>query len=140
QQHIGRPEKRGDELVARPVVDFKGRADLFDPPVVEYDDAVGQLQRLLLIVRDEERRDVHFAQQGANLTTQFEAGPSVKRAERLVEEHRGGVEGQRARQSYALPLPAGELRRVLPSMLAKIDEAEHLLHGSLYLRPGQFAG
>src|SRR5215471_14733954 len=34
QQHIGRPKKCGDELVARPVVDFKGRADLFDLPMI----------------------------------------------------------------------------------------------------------
>jgi len=112
QQHIGLAEKRGDELVSRAVVDFKGRADLFDPPVVKRYDAVGKLQRLLLIVCDEERGDVHFAQQGSNLTAQFEAGANVGRAERLVKDHRGGMEGESSRQGHALPLPAGELRGV----------------------------
>src|SRR5215510_10142541 len=139
KEHIGRAQEGGDALVARAVVDFKGRADLFDLPVVEHDDAVGQLQRLFLIMRDEERGDGHFAQQSANLTPQFEASDRVQRAQWLVEEHRGGTKGQGARQSHSLPLPAGELRRVLLAMLAKIDQVEHLLYGSLYLRPDHLA-
>src|SRR5262249_42156209 len=109
KEHIGRAQEGGDELIARAVVDLKWGADLLDLPLVEHDDAVCQLQRLFLIVRDEERGDVHLAKQSANLTPQFETSDRVQRAEWFIEEHRGGTKGQRARQGHTLPLPAGEL-------------------------------
>ena len=91
------------------VVDVVRRADLLDPAVVHHHDAVGDLQRLLLIVRDEHAGDVHLVVQSPQPAPQLLPHLGVERAERLVEQQHPGLDGQRPRQRDALPLAAGEL-------------------------------
>ncbi len=51
----------------------------------------------------------------------------VEGAERLVEEEHLGVVDQRAGHGDALLLAAGELVRLLPRLLAELDQLQHLL-------------
>ena len=74
-------------------------------------DPVGDVHRLLLIVRDEDRRDVHLVVQAAQPRAQLLADARVERAERLVEEQHLRLDGERAGERHPLPLAAGELRR-----------------------------
>src|SRR6266540_1926510 len=60
-------DEREHELVRGPLVEIMRRADLLDATVVHEHDVVGDLHRLLLIVRDEHRRDVHLVVQPAQL-------------------------------------------------------------------------
>src|SRR2546430_6975802 len=56
-QKIRRSDEVGDELAARPLVDFARRADLLDMALVHHRDRVRQRERLALVVgRSEERR------------------------------------------------------------------------------------
>ena len=52
-------QERSHEHVARPLVDLVGRADLLDDAVAHHHDAVGQRQRLGLVVRDVDERRLH---------------------------------------------------------------------------------
>ena len=88
-----------------------GRADLLDAALVHDDDPVGDLEGLLLVVRDEDAGDVDLVVQPAQPLAQLLAHLGVERAERLVEQQHLRLGGERARQRDALALAAGELRR-----------------------------
>ena len=55
------------------------------------------------------------------------AGHLVERAERLVHQQDGRLEGERAGDGHALLHPARQLVRVVAGELAELDEVEHLL-------------
>ena len=99
-------------LIARRVIDLVRRAVLLDAAVVHHDDAVRELERLLLIVRDEHAGHVQLVVQPAQPAPQLLPHPGVERAERLVEQQHARLDGERARERHALPLAAGELRRI----------------------------
>src|ERR1044071_2457643 len=98
-------------------------------------DAVAQLQRLLLVVRDEEGGHVDVAQQCAYLAAESDADLRVERAEGLVEEEHLRLVGESARNRDALLLPAGELRGELPALVCEVDEFEQALDLLLPLAP-----
>ena len=81
-------------------------------PVVHDDHAVGELERLFLIVRDEHAGQVNLGVQPPQPAPQLLPHLGVERAERLVEQQHLRLDRERARQRDALPLAAGELRRV----------------------------
>ena len=72
--HRRRAEEAGDESVRRTIVNLQRRADLLQFARREHGDAVAQQQRVVLIVRDAERRRrpaaVDFQQIEANLFPQ----------------------------------------------------------------------
>ena len=74
-------------------------------------DAVRERERLLLVVRDEDRGDAELALDLANGPAQFLADLGVERAEGLVQQQHLRPVRKRARHGHALLLPAGELRR-----------------------------
>ena len=78
-------------------------------------DAVGDLERLFLVVGDEHAGDVNLVVQPAQPLAQLLAHLGVERAERLVEQQHLRLGRERPRQRDALPLAAGELRRVAES-------------------------
>ena len=100
-------------------------ADLLDPPGVHDDDAVGDLERLLLVVGDE-GRVTRSSSWSAQPAAQLLAHPRVERAERLVEQQHARLQRQRARQRDALALAAGELRRVAAAEAVELDQVEQL--------------
>ena len=116
-----------DELRGGSVVELGRRADLLEPAVVEDGDPVGDLHRLLLVVRDEHRRHVHLLVQAAQPVAQLGAHAGVERAERLVEQEDARLRGERARESHPLPLAARELRRIAVGEARELDELEQLV-------------
>ena len=60
-EHVDLAQEVGDERRRRALVDVLRRADLLDRAVVHHDDAVRHRQRLLLVVRDHDRRDLERA-------------------------------------------------------------------------------
>ena len=107
-----RAEEAHHEAVRRPVVELARTADLLDPPVVHDRDVVGDRHRLLLVVRDQDGRDVDLVVQPPQPLAQLGADLGVERAERLVEQQHLRLDRQRARQRHALALAARELVRV----------------------------
>jgi hypothetical protein len=86
-------------------------------------------------VRDEDRRHVHLVVQSAQPRAQVLADTCVERAERLVEEEHGRLDGQRPSEAHALPLAAGQLRRVVVRPARDLDELEQLVDPPANLRP-----
>ena len=105
-------DERHHELVRGPLVELARAGDLLDPAAVHDDDLVGDLHRLLLVVRDDHRRRVRLVVEPPQPGAQLGAHPRVERAERLVEQQHRRVDRERAGEAHPLPLAARELRRV----------------------------
>ena len=75
--------------------------------------------------------------QAAQPAAQFLAHLGVERAEGLVEQQHLGLDGQGARQCDALPLAAGELRRIAIGQPVELHEAEQLHDPALDLGIGR---
>ena len=129
------PDEAHHELVGRLLVEVARAADLLDPALVHEHDLVGDLHRLLLVVRDEDRRHVHLVVQAAQPGAQVLANACVERAERLVEQEHLGLHRKRTRESHPLALPARELRGVVVGPAGDLDELEQLVHALAELGP-----
>ena len=79
--------------------------------VDDHADAVGERGRVLVVVRDEQRRQAELAQQLLQLAADRDLRVRVERRERLVEQQHAGVARERAGERDALALAAGELGR-----------------------------
>ncbi len=104
-----------------------GRPDLLDLAPVHHRDAVGDRERLLLVVRDVDRRDPELELDPPDLLAQLHAHLRVERRERLVEEQHARLDRERARERDALLHAAGELVRVALARVAEPDELEQLV-------------
>ena len=78
-------------------------------PVVHHDDPVGDRQRLLLVVGDENGGDAELLLQRANVLAQARADLRVERRQRLVEQQDLRARRERAGERDALLLAAGKL-------------------------------
>ena len=105
------PMKPATKVVARPLVDVLGRADLLDAAVRHHRDPVRHRQRLLLVVGHVDERDPDLALDPLQLELQPLAELQVERAERLVEQQHLGQVDERAGQRHPLLLAARELVR-----------------------------
>jgi hypothetical protein len=109
RQTNGFADETRDEGCCRMVEDLVGRADLFDVPKIEDRDAVRELQRLLLIVGDEQGRVAGPVVDLAQPAPQVAPHLGVERAERLVEQQHARLDGEGAGQRNTLALTAGKL-------------------------------
>ena len=89
-------------------------------------DPVRERERLLLVVRDEDRRDAELALDLANGPAQFLADLRVECAEGLVHQQHLRPVRQGARHGNPLLLPAGELRRQAVVHALERHEAQQL--------------
>ena len=130
-------DERHHELARRVVVELARAADLLEPAVVDDRDLVGDLHRLVLVVRDEDGRHVDDVVELAKPLAELGADARVERAERLVEEEHLRLGRERASEAHALTLAAGELRRVAVPEVLELDEVQELVDalGDLGLRP-----
>ena len=103
------PTKLITNSVCGLLVEVARAAHLLDLAAVDHRDLVCDLHRLLLVVRDEDGRDVHLLVQAAQPLAQLSPNTGVKRTERLVQEQHLWLDGQRAGERHPLPLAAGEL-------------------------------
>ena len=110
------PHEPGDE-VARPGaarISAGGPNCATIPPVSEHRDEVAHLDRLVDVVGHEQDRLGELLLEAQELVLEALADDRVDGAERLVHEHDRRVRGERPGDADALPLAAGELRRVAP--------------------------
>jgi hypothetical protein len=108
------------------VVELARRCDLFDAAAVHHDDAVGDVHRLLLVMRDDHGGRVSLVVQPPQPDAQLLAHARVERAERLVQKEHLRVDRERAREAHALALAARQLRRVAVAEPRELDEVEQL--------------
>ena len=87
---------------------------------------VGDLHRLLLVVRDDDGRRVRLVVEPAEPVAQLGADARVERAERLVEQQHLRFGRERAGERHALPLAAGELRGIAVAEALQLHELEQL--------------
>ena len=108
-------------------VHVHGLADLHDPAVAHQREPVGQSQRLLLVVRDEDRRGTGVAQDQLDLPPEIGAQGRIEAREGLVEKHDLGLGRKGTRQRDTLALATGQLVRVAVGLVLKADELERAL-------------
>ncbi len=125
-EHGAGAEERGDVQRARPFVETVGGVDLEQAPAVHDADAVAELEGLLLVVGDEDRRDAQGLLDLLQALAQLRADLDVERAERLVEQQHPGPVRERPRERHALLLAARELALVAVAEPAQADEVEQL--------------
>ena len=106
------PTNSATNARARPLVELGRRRDLLQPAGAHDADPVGDRQRLLLVVRDEQGGGADLALDPADLVAQLGAHLGVQRGQRLVEQQHLRLDRQRPGQRDALLLAAGELVRV----------------------------
>src|SRR5438128_12627451 len=99
------------------IVNLVGRPDLFEPAFVQHCDAIAQLQRVRLMVSDEDRRHTNLSEECANLAAQVNARLRIKRAEWFVEQQHLRFVSQRPSDRHPLLLSTRELPRIFFSML-----------------------
>ena len=124
---VGRAEEGRDELGLRVQVQLVRRADLQEPAKVHDADAVGEIERLLLVVGHEDGGDTEGALDGAHRAPQIDADAGVQRAERLVQQQDLGPVRQGARQGDALLLAAREFQREAPAQPGQTHHLEELV-------------
>ena len=139
EQDVDLADEVGDERRRRIAVDLHRRADLLDHAVVHDDDAVGDRERLFLVVRDHDRRHAELSLQRADLAAQAHALERVERRQRLVEQEQARRGGERARERDALLLAARELGRELGAAARQADELQQLVDARRRRRLGDLA-
>ncbi len=114
-----------------------GGVALHEPPALHQRDPVGELHRLLLVVRDEDRRDAEPLMQAAHPAPHILAHERIERAEGLVEQEKPRLDRQRPGQCDALALAARDLLRVALLELRDLHERQKLAHAPRDLRGGR---
>ncbi len=124
------------ELGLRPVVELDRRADLLDAGVIHERDLVGDVHRLLLVVRDDHGRRVRLVMETAEPLPELCPDAGVQCAERLVEEQHGRVDREGTGEPHALSLSTRELGGVPLGEALELDELQELVDalGDLRLR------
>src|SRR6266404_3343476 len=113
------------------MIDVFGRADLLDVSIVHHDDSVGELERLFLIVGDEDAGDFDLVVEAAEPAAKFLADLGVERAERLVEQQYFGFDRECASECDSLTLAAGKLRRIAVGKEVELHEFQEVVYAAL---------
>ena len=99
------------------------------PPTVQHqDDRVGDVDRLGLVMGDEDRGDRVVVVQLAHQPTHLHPELDVKLGERLVEQQHLRLQDQRPGQGHPLLLAAGQLAHPTPGECGQLDPLQHLGH------------
>ena len=96
--------------------------------MVHHDDAIGDLQRLFLVVGDEYAGDMHLVVQASQPAPQFLTDARVEGTEWLVEQQHARLHGERACKRNALPLAAGQLVRIPVRQPVELHQLEQSIH------------
>ena len=99
----------------------------------EHNHAVGQIDRLLDVVGNEDHRLARFVPKRLQFFLHQLAVLRIERAERLVHQQNARVEGQGASNGDALLHAAGELGRIVIAKLREPDFGEQLLRNGALL-------
>ena len=104
RQDRGFAEELRHERGFRPRVQLFRRADLRDPAVIDHSDAIGQGQRLALVMRDIDRREAKFAVQTPQLDLHGLTQRFVERRQGFIHQEHARAEYNGARHRDALSL------------------------------------
>jgi hypothetical protein len=127
----------GGDLVAGPgQVDGDGLADAGGRGRQDQD-AVGQVDRLVDVVGDQQDREAGAVPHLEQQVLQVGPGLSVHRRERLVQQQDLGLVGEGAGDGCPLLHPARQLPRVLAALRAQADRGEGVAGQGLALGLGQ---
>ena len=121
------PTKLATKGVSGLLVDRARRRDLLDPAGAHHGDAVGDRQRLLLVVRHVDDRDAEQLLQAADLAAHLDAQLGVEIGERLVEQQHMRLDHDGARDRDALQLAAGQLVRPALAVAVELHELQRAL-------------
>src|ERR1700694_3167251 len=102
--------------------------DRLDPSRVHDRDPVGYRERLILIVRDENGRDVQPALEVAELDLHLVTQRLIERREGLIEKQNRWFQNQGAGDRNALLLAAGQLGRQTLAQPGHLDHFQRLVH------------
>src|SRR5437868_2503309 len=127
RQHDRLADETVHEGGGRIIVDIARRADLLDAALVHHHDAIGDFERLFLIMGDEDGRDVDLLMQRTEPLTQFLAYLGIQRPERLVEQQDTRRDRECPRKRNALSLAARQLAGITVSQPIELHEIEQFL-------------
>src|SRR5439155_2623298 len=99
--------------------------DINDTSAVERDDDVRACGKVVGIVGDQNHRDVVVRLDRQKLGAKAVLQHTVERSKRLVEHQDSRATDERTRDGGALPLTAGELRRVAVPYIAQVERQQH---------------
>src|SRR5262249_13829390 len=124
EQKVRLADEIGDESAGRALIELARNGDLLQPPMVQHGDLIGQDERLLLVVRDEDGGEAEAALEAPHFELHGLAQLAIERAERLVEEQQPRAEDDGARERDPLLLTARKLARIPAVVSLKIDQRE----------------
>src|SRR5262245_28439200 len=121
---VDRADEPHHEFARRVLVEIAWFSGLLDPAFVHEHDAVGDVHRLLLVVRDQDGGDVDVLVEPSKPGTELLSHPGVERAERLIEQKDFRLDGERAGKRHTLALPTRELPGVAFGEAEELNELE----------------
>src|SRR4051794_7125764 len=101
-------------------------SELLQASIAQDGDPVRQLQRLVLVMGDEDRGLARALVDIAQPASEVFSHLDVKRAERLIQEQHPRLDRERSRQRHALALAPGQLGWEALLQPRKLDEVEEL--------------
>ena len=127
-KNIGFADEFGGEAAVGEVVHLAWRAHLLQLAFRHDGDARGHGHGFFLVVRYHDAGYAHLLQRIHQFQLGLLAQVFIQRAQRLVQQQKFGLLGQRAGQRDALLLPTGELVRLAFGVFAHLHQAQHFLH------------
>src|SRR3954453_9094851 len=101
-------------------------SELLQASIAQDRDTVGQLQRLILVVGDEDRGLARALVDIAQPASEVFPHLRIQSPEGLVQEQHPRLDRERSRQRHALALPPGQLGWEALLQPRKLDEVEEL--------------
>lgn len=124
--NVGAAHKIGHLATERLAVEHFGLVDLEDLSCVHDGYSIGDRQRLLLVVRDEDAGEARLAQASDDLGAHLIARRLIEARERFVQQHELGLLGEGASEGDALLLPSGQFGWSTLSELLDVEHCEQL--------------
>ena len=116
--------------IGRLRVDLARRGDLLRDAVLHHDDAVGERERLVLVMRDVDRGPPELGVDAPDFGTGFDPQLRVEIGQRLVHQDERRLDDDRPRDGDALLLTAGELTGQLVLLARELHHLERLGYAS----------
>ena len=138
-QQVGLSDEARGKARGRPFIDFLGRTDLLETPVMHDGDAVGHVQRLFLVVGNINKGNAQLFLQRLQLGLHLAAKLQIQRAQRLVQQQDVRREHHGPRDGHALALASGQAVRHAAFIPLQLHQAQHFFHPAANLRLGGFS-
>ncbi len=119
------------------MIDLVGRTHLLDAPGIHHHDTIGEVQRLFLIVRDQDGGQVRGLVKQTQPFAQFKAHARVERAKGFVQEQEPGPRRQCSCEAHPLSLSARQLAGIPVAVAFQLDQFEQLGYTSIDLILGR---